>query len=155
MDSAHMDFGNDLNPTLEQFETCLLSPVVPGELSDWCDEVETAWSEAVGRVRKHVRELHPRQYQEMSSEDPELLPRTEKLQEDDRSLEEECDEFDRALHRFVEHAPKFEPDEEKIAGHAQTLIDAGVELLTNIRRQEAAVQTWYVEAFTRDRGVAD
>jgi myosin heavy subunit len=128
---------------------------VPGELSDWCGEVKTAWSAAVSLVRHHARELHPQQYQEMSSEDPESLPRTEKLQEDDRSLEEECDEFERALDRFVEHAPKFEPDEEKISKHAQTLIEAGVELVTKIRRQEAAVQTWYVEAFTRDRGVAD
>ena len=155
MQSAHTNADNELKNTLEQFETCLLSPVVPGELSDWCDEVKSAWAEAVDRVRNQVHELHPQQYQEMGAEDPESLPRTEKLEEDDRSLEEHCDEFDRTLHRFVEHAPKFEPDEEKVAQHAQTLIDAGVELLTNIRRQEAAVQTWYIEAFTRDRGVAD
>lgn len=155
MQASHTNADNDLKNKLEQFETCLLSPVVPGELSDWCEEVKSAWYTVVGLVHKHVRELHPQQYQEMGAEDPESLPRTEKLREDDRSLEEECDEFERALHRFVEHAPKFEPDEEKISKHVQTLIDAGVELLTNVRRQEAAVQTWYLEAFTRDRGVAD
>jgi hypothetical protein len=56
--------------------------------------------------------------------------------------------------RFAEHAPKFEPDEEKVSGHVKSLVDAGVELVTNVRKQEAAVQTWFVKAFTRDRGVA-
>jgi hypothetical protein len=36
----------------------------------------------------------------------------------------------------------------------KSLVDAGVELVTNVRNQEAAVQTWFVKAFTRDRGVA-
>ncbi len=56
--------------------------------------------------------------------------------------------------RFAEHAPKFEPHEEKVSGHVKSLVDAGVELVTNVRKQEAAVQTWFVKAFTRDRDVA-
>jgi len=35
------------------------------------------------------------------------------------------------------------------------LVDDGIEFITRMRKQEAAVQAWFVEAFTRDRGVAD
>lgn len=155
MTSTHADVEHDLKPALEQLETCLLSPIMSGELVSWSDEVQAAWTEAVERVRYHVRELHPRQYKQISKQDPELLPKTEKLQDADEALEEECEEFGRVLRRFAEHAPKFEPDEEKIAGHVQALVADGVELLTNIRKQEAAVQTWFVEAFTRDSGSGD
>jgi hypothetical protein len=83
------------------------------------------------------------------------LPRTEKLLAEDAGIEEECAEFARFIHRFSERAPKFEPDEEKIAKHTQALVADGIEFITRVRKQEAAVQTWFVEAFTRDRGVAD
>jgi hypothetical protein len=155
MSTSHVDTEHDLKPALERFETCLLSPVVPGELAEWTNEVKDAWCECVAQIREHIREFHPRQYKQISKEDPELLPRTEKLQAADAELEEDCEEFDRAVRRFAEHAPKFEPDEEKIAGHVKSLVDAGVVLVTSVRKQEAAVQTWFIEAFTRDRGVAD
>lgn len=155
MTALHVDSEHDLKPSLERFETCLLSPVVPGELPEWTEELQHAWNECVAQVREHVGQLHSRQYAQISKEDPELLPRTEKLQAADAELEEGCEAFDRAIRRFAEHAPKFEPDEEKMSGHVQNLIDAGVQLVTSIRKQEAAVQTWFVEAFTRDRGVAD
>lgn len=144
-----------LKTTLEQFETCLLTPVMAGELGAWCEEVRAAWGAAVAEVREHGRDLHPRQYNQISKEDPELLPRTEKLSAEDAAIEEDAEEFDRHLHRFAERAPKFEPDEEKVAEHLQALVDDGVALVTRIRKQEAAVQAWFVEAFTRDRGVAD
>lgn len=155
MSSSHVETEHDLKPSLERFETCLLSPVIPGELADWTLEVKASWEDCVARIREHIAELHPRQYKQISKEDPELLPKTEKLQEADAELEEDCEEFDRAVRRFAEHAPKFEPDEEKIAGHVKSLVEAGVVLVTSVRKQEAAVQTWFLEAFTRDRGVAD
>jgi len=151
--ATHTDQG--LKSSLERFETCLLTPVMAGELVSWVDETQSAWTEVVAEVRQHVGELHPRQYNQIAKEDPELLPRTEKLQAEDALIEDDAEEFDRLLHRFAEHAPKFEPDEEKIATHMKSLIDDGIEFITRVRKQEAAVQTWFVEAFTRDRGVAD
>jgi hypothetical protein len=144
-----------LKESLERFEHCLVTPVMAGELAFWVNEAQAAWVDVVAEVRKHVNELHPRQYKQISKEDPELLPRTEKLQAEDFAIEEDGEEFERLIHRFVEHAPKFEPDEEKIAKHLKTLVDDGIEFITRVRKQEAAVQTWFMEAFTRDRGVAD
>lgn len=151
--AIHTD--QDLKSSLECFENCLITPVMSGELISWVDETRSAWTEAFAQVRQHVSELHPRQYKQISQEDPELLPKTEKLQAEDALIEDDAEEFERLLHRFAEHAPKFEPDEEKIATHMKSLIDDGIEFITRVRKQEAAVQTWFVEAFTRDRGVAD
>jgi hypothetical protein len=144
-----------LKNSLDRFEDCLVTPVMAGELLAWVDEAQQAWNDAAILVREHLIELHPRQYKQISKEDPELLPRTEKLQAEDAQIEDDCEEFARFLHRFSEHAPKFEPDEEKIAGHTKALVDDGIEFVTRVRKQEAAVHAWFIEAFTRDRGVAD
>ncbi len=155
MFTTHTEPEHELRLSLERFETCLVTPMMAGELLSWVDELQNAWTDAFAHVRQHATELHPRQYQQISKADPELLPRTEKLQAEDAEIDEDCDEFARHLHRFAEHAPKFEPDEEKIAGHAKTLVDDGVEFITRVRKQEAAVHAWFTEAFTRDCGVAD
>jgi hypothetical protein len=145
----------ELKSSLERFENCLVTPVMSGELTNWVGEVQGAWVGTLEQVREHVREFHPRQYKQISKEDPELLPRTEKLAAEDFAIEEDAEEFDRLMHRFAEHAPKFEPDEEKFAKHLQALVDDGIEFITRVRKQEAGVQAWFMEAFTRDRGVAD
>jgi hypothetical protein len=152
---AHSTPDLELKAALERFETCLLSPILAGELIEWVGETQKSWCDAAAHFREHASELHPRQFKQISKEDPELLPRTEKLQAEDADIEEDVEELDRALRRFAEHAPKFEPDEEKIGRHAQKVIDDGVALVTRIRKQEAAVQTWFIESFNRDRGVAD
>jgi hypothetical protein len=151
--ATHTD--QELKTALERFESCLLTPMMAGELVSWVGETKAAWAEALPLVRLHLSELHPRQYKQISKEDPELLPRTEKLKAEDALIQDDGEEFDRLLHRFAEHAPKFEPDEEKISKHLQALVDDGIEFVTRVRKQEAAVQAWFIEAFTRDRGVAD
>jgi hypothetical protein len=35
------------------------------------------------------------------------------------------------------------------------LVDQGMALVTQIRKQEVAIQTWFIEAFNRDRGSVD
>ena len=155
MATTHTEPDQELKTSLDRFENCLVTPMMAGELVEWVGEVQSAWADISAHVREHVTELHERQYKQISKQDPELLPRIEKLQAEDAALEVDCDEFDRLLHRFAEHAPKFEPDEEKIASHAKALVDDGIEFVTRVRKQEAAVHAWFVEAFTRDCGVAD
>ena len=36
----------ELKSALDAFETCLVRPIVSGELSPWIDEVQKAWAEA-------------------------------------------------------------------------------------------------------------
>jgi hypothetical protein len=153
LSTTHTD--QELKSSLDRFETCLVSPMMSGELVSWVEELQSAWAEAAALVHQHLEELHPREYEQISKEDPELLPRTEKLQAEDSLIQDDSAEFERLVHRFAEHAPRFEPDEEKIAKLQRALVDDGVEFVTRVRKQEAAVGAWFVEAFTRDRGVAD
>jgi hypothetical protein len=152
---THTEPAQKLKAALDRFETCLDTPVMAGELIGWVDALQAAWSDFTIHVRQHLVELHPRLYQQIANQDPELLPRTEKLRAEDAEIAQERDTYDRLLHHFAEHAPKFEPDEEKIASQATSLVDKGIALVNRVRKQEVAVQTWFVEAFTRDCGVAD
>jgi hypothetical protein len=155
MFTTHTESQQELKTALDRLETCLDTPMMSGELVDWVDALLNAWSDSTLRVEQHLRELHPRLYQQISNQDPELLPRTDKLQAEDAEIAQDRETFDRSLHHFSEHAPKFEPDEEKIASLSKSLVDKGIALVNRVRKQEVAVQTWFVEAFTRDRGVAD
>ncbi len=146
---------DELKTALANFETSLVTPIISGELAGWIDEVKAGWSEASAQVHHHVNDLHSRQYDEISKQDPELLPRIELLKAEDKAIDEQREQLAGVMKRVAEHAPKLEPDEEKAQKYTQTLIDDGVSFLTRVRKQEAAVQTWYVEAFNRDRGAVD
>ena len=74
---------------------------------------------------------------------------------EDDAIEQQRELFSTVVHRVTQHVPKLEPDEEKAQKHTKTLVDDGTAFLTRVRKQEAAVQTWYVEAFNRDRGAVD
>jgi hypothetical protein len=48
-----------------------------------------------------------------------------------------------------------EPDEAKAQPHIQKLVDTSVALVTRVRKQDVALQTWFAEAFNRERGGGD
>jgi hypothetical protein len=146
---------DDLKSALTTFETSLLSPTVSGQLANWLDEVQKSWEEASAQIHFHVKHLHPRQYDEISKQDPELLPRIEQLQAEDEAIEQQREQLAQSIGRVGQHVPKMEPDEEKAQKYTKAMIDNGTAFLIQVRKQEAAVQTWYVEAFNRDGGAVD
>ena len=146
---------NDLKAALADFETNLVRPIVSGELTSWLDEVKKSWTEASAQVHYHLKHLHPRQYDEIAKQDPELLPRIELLKAEDEEVERQRERLAVTMNRVAEHAPKLEPDEEKAQKHTKQLVDEGTAFLARVRKQEVAVQTWYVEAFNRDGGAVD
>jgi hypothetical protein len=146
---------DDLKTALTNFETCLLTPTVSGELPSWLEEVQKSWDEASTQIHFHVKHLHPRQYDEISKQDPELFPRIEQLQAEDEAIEQQRAALTQLIGRVGQHAPKLEPDELKAQKHVKSVVDQGTAFLTQIRKQEVAVQAWYVEAFNRDRGAVD
>ena len=155
-ENANADYSDDeLKAALATFETSLLTPTVSGELAAWFEEVQKSWEEASAQIHFHVKHLHPRQYDEISKQDPELLPRIEKLQVEDDAIEQQRAHLSQLIGRVGQHAPKLEPDEEKAQKHVRTIVDAGTAFLIQVRKQNVAVQTWYVEAFSRDRGAVD
>ena len=153
---AEPDFSHDeLKAVLTTFETSLLSPTVSGELAPWLEEVQKSWEEASAQIHFHVKHLHPRQYDEISKQDPELLPRIEQMQAEDEAIEQQREQLSQSIGRAGQHVPKMEPDEEKAQKHTKAIIDSGTAFVTQVRKQEVAVQTWYVEAFNRDGGAVD
>ena len=146
---------NGLRDALAAFETALATPLLSGELDNWIDHVQATWSDVSTHVHDHSTRLHPRQYQEISDADPELMSQVEKLQVEDLAIERDREGLCRRVHGIVQHAPQFEPDEEKVKHHLTQLIDIGVLFVGRARKQEVVVETWFVEAFNRDRGVGD
>jgi isopentenyldiphosphate isomerase len=145
----------ELKNALEAFEEALLTPIVSGELPTWAENVKSAWARASAQIHYHVRQLHPRQYEEIAAQDPELLPRIEVLKQEDGAVEQRRKELDEVILRVTTHIPELEPDEAKAARFTQELIGSSIQFIASVRKQSLAVQTWFSEAFTRDRGAVD
>jgi hypothetical protein len=152
---AEVNSENELREALASFETSVATPIVSGELPDWTDKVQKAWSEASAQVHYHAKHLHPRQYQEIAKEDPALFQQVELLKAEDEAIEQEREKLNQTVARVATRAPKVEPDEAKANNHVQDLIDKAMAFIMRARKQEFAVQTWFVEAFNRERGGGD
>jgi hypothetical protein len=144
----------ELRAALTAFETSLATPLVSGELAKWTETVKSAWEPTSQQVQHHAECDHPSQYEEIGGADPELLPRVEQLQSEDRAIEQDRHSLDQLVTRIASHLPKLEPDEEKAQQHVKKLVDEGIAFITRVRKHEVAIQTWFVEAFNRDRGTS-
>jgi hypothetical protein len=144
-----------LKSALIGFETSVATPVVSGELMPWLDSVRATWATLSHHLVDDRDHNHPAQFEQIGSADPELLPRVEQLQEEDAAIEEDRQMLDQAISRSTAHIPKMEPDEEKAEQHIKKLIDQGMAFVARVRKQEVAIQTWFIEAFNRDRGAVD
>src|SRR5689334_7083506 len=155
-DQSQSKYSDDgLKTALTAFETSLLTPTVSGELSSWLEQVQKTWEEASAQIHYHLKHLHPRQYEEIAKQDPELLPRLDQLRAEDDCIEQQRSQLSQSIGRVGQHAPKLEPDEEKAQKYVKSVVDGGTAFLIQVRKQEVAVQTWYVEAFNRDGGAVD
>jgi hypothetical protein len=152
---SNADTDHELKESLDIFETALATPVVSGELAVWSDQVRAAWGTLSPLVERQVTRLHPEQYDEMTKQDPELFAHVENLKAEDAEIETNRQAVDRLVGHLTNLAPLIEPDERKFHDLQARLCDDGVKFVTRVRHQQVAVQTWYVEAFNRDRGNVD
>jgi hypothetical protein len=146
---------SQLKSALEGFEVACLRPIVAGELQSWIEHLKEEWRKASSQIEMHAQQLHPRQYDEIAKQDPELLARIDKLKEEDTVIDAERVKVDQSVTRLAEHLPKLEPDEEKAKVRASTFVDEATAFLARVRKQSVGVQTWYIEAFNRDAGSVD
>jgi hypothetical protein len=154
-EAAQTNPNRDLKVALDTFEESMLTPLVSGDVPQWAENVQSTWAEASAQIHDLLAELHPKQYEEMAANDPELLPRIEVLKQEDCELERQREELGQMIGRVTERAPELEPDEGKAARHAEKLVEAGIQFIARVRKQRVALQTWFAEAFTRDRGAVD
>lgn len=149
------DPDRELREAIDVFDTALATPVVSGELAVWSDEVRAAWARLSPLVHHQMVTFHPKQYDEITRQDPELFAQVDKLKVEDAAILEEQSSFDASVSRLANLAPLVEPDERKFDDYQAKLRKDGAAFTTHVKQQQVAVQTWYIEAFNRDRGVAD
>jgi hypothetical protein len=144
-----------LRAALDAFETSLAVPIVAGELDEWSQQVRTAWAEASAEVHRQLTQLHPAQLKQIAKEDPELSTQVDLLRAEDAALEEDRACLDGVIERLARLVPMVEPNERIFHEYHAQLQKDGVDFITRVKKQQVALQTWFQEAFNRDRGVAD
>jgi hypothetical protein len=131
------------------------APVVSGDLADWIEKASKSWQEASTQIHFQIKHAHPRQFEEIATADAALLQRVELMRSEDEALEEDREKLAQTVSRLAQHLPKLEPDEAKAQPHIQALMDQAVSFIARVRKQEVALQTWFMEAFNRERGGGD
>jgi uncharacterized protein (DUF3084 family) len=154
MPPADSDPDQALRSVLETFETRLATPIVSGELADWSDALSKAWTDAAIPLQRSGQRRQD-QFKQIAAEDSELLPRVQQLQAEDDAIRHDIHKLTDQVKSLAQRARQVEPHEGKLDPEVEALRDLGVAFLNRVRRQEVAVQTWFLEAFNRDRGVAD
>jgi hypothetical protein len=144
-----------LESKLSRFETQLETPVVPGELTTWLQAAEQTFSQMVPDLRTRIEGRHRELIDEIAEQDQGLLTRVEQLRVADQEILAEAKRQFKMLSPMAEHSETLEPDEGHAARAVERIVDEGLKLVIRIRKQEAAISTWLMEAFDRDRGVAD
>ncbi len=145
--------------SLAEFEKQLETPVVPGELYDWSERGLAELEALSKKYSDHISSSHESQYGEIVEQDPGQLTHVEKLQEEDAAILLEITRLSEAFAKVkklvdaAENAPQ--RDEAELEGLLPPLTGETLALIIRIRMQENAIDTRYVEAFQRDRGVAD
>jgi hypothetical protein len=142
----------ELGEALQQLETALVRPVVPGELAGWTRAAAEGCARVVATLRCAIDGDHGSRYDEIKDRDPGLLHRVERMQEDDRALLEAAQALEAEASRLAADAARVEPDESGIEDARAAMAQRGTDFVTRVRAHQAALHTWYSEAFYRDRG---
>lgn len=145
----------DLLEALQQFEACLETPCVPGELEQWTQTVQRSFNEVEHRLRRQIEDVHTAQFSEIGQVDPGLLARVEHLQAHDRAILDRLENLEQMLNELLRQAPSFGPDEAPLRDELTTFVNKGLWFVIQARKQENAISTWLLEAFDRDRGTVD
>jgi len=144
-----------LEEVLGRFERALDTPVISGELPQWCENAERACNEVEKQFHKAVRENHTPLLEEIYAADPELATRVEQIRKTDGELVQRLAQMQEVLHGLTDAATVVERDEVRLDDQVEDAIQAGLELVMAVRRQEVTLTTWHGEALERDRGPVD
>lgn len=146
---------NGFLAALAKFEKRLETPVVPGELSTWLRATWEAGEEVGDLLGPEIEEKHGQMLREIAGEDSELSQRVEDMKAKDKELLSEWDTIRHELDRLCQMAEQAEPHEEKLDEHLEDFTAKALSFVIESRKQNNALNTWYMESITRDRGIAD
>lgn len=140
---------------LASFERCLMTPVIPGELPGWLLAARDACRQTRQLFRAEVDGPHSQLLREIVDQDSELVPRAEELRAEDTRLLTELDNLHVTAEHLCELAERAEPNEARLDEHVEDFTASATDFVMQCRRHEIALTTWFMEAFNRDRGIAD
>lgn len=140
---------------LELLTTALVTPIVPGEAEAWVEEVQSAVETAARRFDARSRGDHASALQRIGAVDPALLHRVTELEGEAEDLREEWEDLRCVAARLERAVRDAAPDEARTHGAILSFCQKAFAVLLRTRRQDAAVRTWTLEAFDRDRGGGD
>ncbi len=140
---------------LNDLETQLETPVVPGELRGWLEVAQQTFAALLPALQSYIADRHRSVIELIADQDPGLLTRVEHLKGEDQQIVAELERQLKIATSVSQHSDLWEPDEGRADQAVQKMVDEGLALVIRIRKQEAAINTWFGEAFERDRGVAD
>ncbi len=145
----------ELQTSLQMFETCLETPLIPGELASWSEQLHAACNQAKEHWIQASQVDHPTQFKQIQGEDPEMGTRVQNMQEEDMAIACQFDAVCQDVANFLQRAPLMQEDEGRFKPAMADLVEAGLKLVIRVRTQEQALKTWFLEAFDRDRGAGD
>lgn len=146
----------ELREALEAFETCLETPIIPGEFGAWSRYIQETWPAVADQVHQQVHNSHRRQLAEIARQDTEMFARIKQIQVEDKAICEELEELGGYVDRLAEQAPHLERTPAAAQDSvAEDLIRRGLSFITRVKTQEVGVRTWLSEAFNRERGSGD
>ena len=140
---------------LVELEEALEMPLVAGELDAWTTRVAKSAQTMHALLTDRLAQAHGADFDEISAQDPDMSTCVENMRTEDTAIRNEFEPFLELANSLSMAVTQVEPDELTLGKARQRLIDVGLALVLRIRKQEAAVRTWYMEAFQRDRGVGD
>jgi hypothetical protein len=146
---------DSLLSSLTVLEGALMTPVVSGELDAWVAAVQRAANEAAQVLCHHLDTVHRDQFHVIAREGDHLLKRVQDLREEDACIRDNIERFLNRIGNLDTRAERVGSDEARVRLHLQELIDQGLALILQIRKQETCLQTWLSEAMNRDTGFGD
>ncbi|QDT50703.1 hypothetical protein Pan258_47830 [Symmachiella dynata] len=146
---------NELLEHLESLERSLDVPLVPGELGQWLETVQSQLESTVRVLRTCIESKHSKEFQQIGSEDPGLFGRVREMQQTDQENLQRSAVLLAKLAKLKPLADAVGADEKQLEKPIENVVKHGLEFVTEVRKQETVIDTWLLEAYDRDRGVGD
>ncbi len=139
--------------TLRKLESRLEVPIVPGELAGW----PTIASKSSLEVSEQFRSLidkHNDSFEAILEHDLELASRVAEMRKRDQDLMQKTRQCASRLSDLANKSIELK-NESELEAETDEMTRVALGIIIELRKQESAITTWYMEAFNRDRGVGD
>jgi len=147
--------NNSLIDAVEELEVVFHSPIIPGDMVAWAENLRNSLASLQPVLDDHIRRVHHRTIRQIAIEDPELSARAVNLKKTDEQNLNHLNSLLTRCNDFPERISDVEPDEGQMEAEAGSIIDDGLRFVLAIRQQEVAVSAWMNESVYRDRGSVD